>query len=127
MARGPSDRSWLNKAVTGLVDDAMNFLNTLPLSDVSLTRDEVGVLVSSRCEVGYLVLKYDGPVLAVHIATDGIYDEPEARQFTAQYPVREKRTLEALLKREANCDDLAVAWVATRWPGLLGDEEVADA
>lgn len=38
MARGPSDRSWLNKAVTGLVDDAMNFLNTLPLSDDERTK-----------------------------------------------------------------------------------------
>lgn len=38
MARGPRDRSWLNKAVTGLVDDAMNFLNTLPLSDDERTK-----------------------------------------------------------------------------------------
>lgn len=73
-----------------------------------------------------LVLRCDGPVLALHVATDGIFDEMPGRSQLAWAPLRSKSDLEGQLQRDPSCDDLAVAWVASRFPGLFGEEEVSD-
>lgn len=70
------------------------------------------------------VLLCPQPVLAVHIATDGLEDEQGLLTKLRRGPCRHKDEVEEALKRPKDSDDLAVAWTFTRFPGMLGEAEL---
>lgn len=59
-----------------------------------------------------------GPTLAVHVATDGVFDESGVLAALDR-PVRDDEVRQRL-SREPVDDDLAVAWAAERLPNSLG-------
>lgn len=69
------------------------------------------------------VLLCPQPVLACHVATDGLEDEPEVLDAIRRGPCRARRQVEQLLERPKDSDDLAIAWTCTRTPGLFGESE----
>lgn len=66
------------------------------------------------------VLSFHGPVLAAHVATDGLVDEGDARRLVQRSLVARRATLEAMLTRPDHSDDLAVAWACSRAAALAG-------
>lgn len=69
------------------------------------------------------VLLCPQPVLAVHIATDGLEDERPLLDKLRRGPCRAKNEVEGTLERPESSDDLALAWTFTRVPGMFGEVE----
>ena len=59
------------------------------------------------------VLETEGPALGLYVATDGLADEPVARELL-RGPLRDGDTLRHALVRAPHSDDLAVAWATKR-------------
>lgn len=74
----------------------------------------------------HLVLAAQGPTVGAWVATDGLADEPRLAG-ALDLPIRSREVLDAALQRPPMGDDVAIAWAAERFPGLLGGPVIASA